>query len=32
MFDLETGKVVQEMKTGKERITFKKICNETKNG
>ena len=31
-FDLETGKIVQEVKTGKEEIKFNQLCNETKNG
>ena len=31
-FDLETGKVVQQFKTGKEKIEFNKLSNEAKNG
>ncbi len=32
VFDLETGKIVQEIKTGNDKILFNQICNETKNG
>ena len=32
MFDLETGKVVNQIKTGDEVIDFKKLSNERKNG
>ena len=32
VFDLESGKIVQEIKTGREQINFNQICNETKNG
>eukprot|EP00347_Sterkiella_histriomuscorum_P022900 403336735 len=32
MFDLETGKIVQQLKTGKDVINFQKLSNETKNG
>ena len=32
VFDLESGKIVQEIKTGKDKINFNQICNETKNG
>jgi len=32
MFDLETGKVVQEIGTGKDQINFKRISNDRKNG
>jgi hypothetical protein len=31
-FDLESGKIVQQVQTGKEFIDFKQITNETKNG
>ena len=32
VFDLESGKIVQEIRTGKEEISFNQLCNETKNG
>ena len=32
MFDLETGKVVQTIKTGKEIIDFDRLANDRKNG
>ena len=32
LFDLESGKVVQEIKTGKEKIRFEQINNDMKNG
>lgn len=32
MFDLETGKVVQHIKTGKDMVDFEKVANEKKNG
>jgi hypothetical protein len=32
IFDLESGKVIQEIKTGKEQINFNQLCNDTKNG
>ena len=32
LFDLESGKVVQEIKTGKEKIKFEQINNDMKNG
>jgi hypothetical protein len=32
IFDLESGKLISEMKTGKEQINFNQLCNETKNG
>lgn len=32
LFDLESGKIVQEIKTGKEKIEFTQINNDIKNG
>jgi hypothetical protein len=32
IFDLESGKIVQEIKTGKETIKFEQINNDIKNG
>ena len=32
IFDLESGKIVQEIKTGKESIKFQQINNDIKNG
>ena len=32
IFDLEQGKIVQEIKTGKEKVNFNQINNDLKNG
>jgi len=32
IFDLESGKIVQEVRTGKETVRFNQLCNDIKNG